>query len=111
MLTDAHPPGGCFRLPPGMPSKADTTAVEDRLTGQAAIVSGGASGIGCATCMRLAAERASVMVADLDETGARETAGLIGESAISCRALYLLSDESTFVTGAEFVIDGGYTAV
>jgi len=24
--------------------------------------------------------------------------------------VYLLSDESAFVTGAEFVIDGGYTA-
>ena len=30
---------------------------------------------------------------------------------IAFSALYLLSDESAFVTGAELAIDGGYTAV
>jgi NAD(P)-dependent dehydrogenase (short-subunit alcohol dehydrogenase family) len=29
---------------------------------------------------------------------------------IAWAVVYLLSDEAAFVTGAEFVIDGGYTA-
>jgi NAD(P)-dependent dehydrogenase (short-subunit alcohol dehydrogenase family) len=29
---------------------------------------------------------------------------------IAYRALYLASDEASFVTGVELVIDGGYTA-
>jgi NAD(P)-dependent dehydrogenase (short-subunit alcohol dehydrogenase family) len=37
--------------------------------------------------------------------------GHIGEPrAVAYGILYLASDESKFVTGAELVIDGGYTA-
>ncbi len=61
---------------------ARTRPVEGRLAGRAAVVSGGASGIGRATCARLAAEGASVIVADLDrEAGASVAAG-IGEGAV-----------------------------
>lgn len=49
----------------------------DGLAGKVAIVTGGASGIGRATCVRLAAEGASVVVADLDGDGAEETVELI----------------------------------
>lgn len=58
------------------------------LDGQVAIVTGGGQGIGLAIARRLAAEGARVMVADLDETKARE-AGCAGAFAGD------LSDEAT----------------
>jgi 2-hydroxycyclohexanecarboxyl-CoA dehydrogenase len=45
-----------------------------RLEGRVALVTGGASGIGAATCRRLAAEGARVAVTDLNLDGAREVA-------------------------------------
>ena len=48
-----------------------------RFEGKVAIVTGGASGIGRATALRLASEGASVLVADRDETMGAETVGLI----------------------------------
>jgi len=44
------------------------------LDGQRAFVTGGASGIGAATCRRMAAEGARVAVVDIDESRAREVA-------------------------------------
>lgn len=44
------------------------------LKGRVAVVTGGASGIGQAICRRLAEAGAAVLVADLDEAGARATA-------------------------------------
>ena len=49
------------------------------LEGKVAAVTGGASGIGEATCMRLAAEGARVAVLDLDEQAAGLTAKLAGD--------------------------------
>lgn len=48
-----------------------------RLEGEVAIVTGGASGIGAATCRRLAAEGAKVAVCDVNLEGAREVCGEI----------------------------------
>ncbi len=42
--------------------------------GQLSVVTGGASGIGAATARRLASEGATVVVADIDEDGARDVA-------------------------------------
>jgi 2-keto-3-deoxy-L-fuconate dehydrogenase len=42
---------------------------------------------------------------------ARQPMGRLGTAPeIAALALYLASDESAFVTGQEFVIDGGWTA-
>ena len=49
-----------------------------RLEGRTALVTGGAGGIGAATCRRLAAEGATVAVTDLKLDGAREVAAEIG---------------------------------
>lgn len=48
------------------------------------MVTGGAKGIGAATARRLAAEGATVVVADFDEASAQETAREIGGHAVRC---------------------------
>jgi 3-oxoacyl-[acyl-carrier protein] reductase len=55
-----------------------------RFQGKTAVVTGGAKGIGAATAKRLAAEGATVIVADFDEAGAQQTAQEIGGHAVRC---------------------------
>src|SRR5438105_3509344 len=50
------------------------------LTGRAAVVTGGASGIGQATAEVLAGAGAGVVIGDVDEAGAEEAARAIAES-------------------------------
>ncbi len=52
-----------------------------RFEGRVALVTGGGSGIGEATCRRLAAEGAKVVVVDIDEASAQRVAGEIGGTA------------------------------
>lgn len=51
------------------------------LDGEAALVTGGASGIGRATCERMVAEGATVAIVDVDADGARRVAGDLGSGA------------------------------
>jgi 2-hydroxycyclohexanecarboxyl-CoA dehydrogenase len=53
-----------------------------RLEGRKALVTGGAGGIGAATCRRLAAEGAEVWVGDLSETGTEEVAADVSGHAL-----------------------------
>lgn len=54
-----------------------------RLAGRVAVVTGGASGIGLATCRRLAAEGARVVVADLDPESGGSAAEEVGGSFVA----------------------------
>ena len=64
------------------PSAPACRPVNNRLAGRVAIVSGGASGMGRATCVRFVAEGAQVVVADLDESGGLEVVTRLGTRAV-----------------------------
>ncbi len=61
--------------------------MEQPLTGQVAIVTGGASGLGEATCHALAAHGATVLVVDRDGAGAARVAGDVRAAAQRASAL------------------------
>jgi len=56
------------------------------LNGKVAIITGAGSGIGRATALRLARDGAAVLVADMNEAGARETAAMIEQAGGKARA-------------------------
>ena len=51
-----------------------------RFNGKVCIVTGGGSGIGRATCLRMAAEGGKIVIADRDKTGGDETAAMISKA-------------------------------
>jgi 2-hydroxycyclohexanecarboxyl-CoA dehydrogenase len=75
-----------------------------RLEGRKALVTGGASGIGAATCARLAAEGAHVVIGDLNLEGAESVAGEVGGTATSL-------DVTDPVAAGEVVAEHGPFAV
>ena len=54
------------------------------LDNRVCVVTGGASGIGAATCRAFAAKGARVVVTDINMAGARQVAVEIGGLAIAC---------------------------
>ncbi len=58
-----------------------------RLAGKVALVTGGASGIGRATALRMAADGARVLVADRDGAGAARTAATIEQAGGTARGI------------------------
>jgi NAD(P)-dependent dehydrogenase (short-subunit alcohol dehydrogenase family) len=71
-----------------------------RLAGRAAIVTGGAGGIGAAIARAFAAEGARVCVADLDEARARATAAQAGPDAFGVRCDVTREDDVARMAGA-----------
>jgi NAD(P)-dependent dehydrogenase (short-subunit alcohol dehydrogenase family) len=55
-----------------------------KIDGVTALVFGGASGLGAATARRLAAEGATVVIADLDHERGTDLAGEVGADAVRC---------------------------
>jgi len=94
-----------------------------RLRDRVAVVTGGGSGIGAASALAMTHEGARVIVADIDEAGARATAAAIekegrrgaGEAGgrlnqpedLARTAVFLASDEAAMITGSCVEVDGG----
>ena len=72
-----------------------------RFDGLTAVVTGGAKGIGAATARRLASEGATVVVADYDEEGAKQTAEEIGGQAVRCDVTSLADVEAAVATAGD----------
>src|SRR5258705_9052018 len=72
-----------------------------QLKDQAAIVTGGASGLGAATARRLAAQGARVAVCDLNATLAESVAAEIGGVAVVCDVADAGSAEAAIVTASK----------
>jgi NAD(P)-dependent dehydrogenase (short-subunit alcohol dehydrogenase family) len=72
-----------------------------QLKGEAAIVTGGASGLGAATARRLAAQGAKVAVCDLNTKLAETVAAEIGGVAVTCNVADAASAEAAVAAAAK----------
>jgi len=77
-----------------------------RLEGKVAIVTGGAGGIGGASCRKLAGEGASVVVADINLDGATEVAeGITGSGGVALAVAVDLADEGRVASLVASAVD------
>jgi NAD(P)-dependent dehydrogenase (short-subunit alcohol dehydrogenase family) len=75
------------------------------LQGKTGFIAGGANGVGRATAIRLAAEGAKVVVADLDKAGAQAVADQIRESGGAAEPVdFDLRDESSVNAAVDFAV-------
>ncbi|MFF9076753.1 SDR family NAD(P)-dependent oxidoreductase [Streptomyces sp. NPDC014735] len=72
------------------------------LSGQTALVTGAAGGLGRAQCLALGTAGARVIVSDLDPKAAEETCAYLGEHAIDCSPLEL---DATRPSGVDAAFD------
>lgn len=79
---------------------------EKTLNGRVALVTGGATGIGAATCQWLAARGASVAVLDFDRNGADRHAERLRESGCRCMAVHVdVTDPEAMQSAVHQVVD------
>ncbi|WCO65578.1 SDR family NAD(P)-dependent oxidoreductase [Iamia majanohamensis] len=80
-----------------------------RLAGRSALVTGGASGIGAATALRLAAEGATVLAVDLDAEGLKRTAAALPAEATGAIAPHVadVSDEGAVGDAVAAAVEQG----
>jgi glucose 1-dehydrogenase len=64
--------------------KPKITPTANRLEGKVALITGGASGIGCAIALRFAQEGANIAIADIDAARSEETAAKVRELGQTC---------------------------
>jgi NAD(P)-dependent dehydrogenase (short-subunit alcohol dehydrogenase family) len=81
----------------------------ENLAGRVAVVTGGASGIGEACAIRLAADGAAVVVEEimLTEPAIKR---LIEPAEVAELVAYLCSAPASFANGSSYLLDGGWSA-
>jgi NAD(P)-dependent dehydrogenase (short-subunit alcohol dehydrogenase family) len=91
-----------------------TSGVTGRFEGMVGLVFGGSTGIGAAVVRRLAGEGARVLLADIDELGARALVESIDPGGLRLRAIHCdIGDEAEIAAACRMVVEafGGVDAV